>query len=298
MIASITVTYYPDLAALQRQLDSVAEQVHTMVVVDNGSPAPVLAALRALCTKLGALLLPLPHNQGIGAAQNAGIAQARQQGAQWVLLLDQDSEATPQMVGTLHAALQAQPRAAAAGPSSIDQRTGTHSFFVTDPGQWPRRWQPEPGVPHAPIEVGFLIASGTLLRCAALGDTSPMRASWFIDHVDSEWCLRMRAQGWLLLGVSEAVLKHRLGDKVTRLWLLRWRQVAHHSPLRDYYMFRNSILLAREPYVPLRWKLYFLSRLVQFAGFFLPFAPERGQRLRMMATGILHGLQGRTGPQP
>jgi rhamnosyltransferase len=125
-----------------------------------------------------------------------------------------------------------------------------------------------------------------------------MRASWFIDHVDSEWCLRMRAQGWLLLGVSEAVLKHRLGDKVTRLWLLRWRQVAHHSPLRDYYMFRNSVLLAREPYVPLRWKLYFLSRLVQFAGFFLPFAPERGQRLRMMATGILHGLQGRTGPHP
>ena len=74
--------------------------------------------------------------------------------------------------------------------------------------------------------------------------------------------------------------------------------MAHHSPLRDYYMFRNSILLAREPYVPLRWKLYFLSRLVQFAGFFLPFAPERGQRLRMMATGILHGLQGRTGSHP
>ena len=29
-----------------------------------------------------------------------------------------------------------------------------------------------------------------------------MCASWFIDHVDSEWCLRMRAQGWLLLGVG------------------------------------------------------------------------------------------------
>ena len=296
MIASVTVTYHPDLAALQRQLGSMATQVHAMVVVDNGSPGLLLASLRELCAKMGALLLPLSTNQGIGAAQNAGIAQARQQGAQWILLLDQDSEATPDMVGTLHAALQAQPRAAAAGPSSIDQRTGTHSFFVTDPGWWPRRWQPEAGVSHPPIEVGFLIASGTLLRCTALGDTPPMRANWFIDHVDSEWCLRMRAQGWLLLGVSDAVLQHRLGDKVTRIWLLRWRQVAHHSPLRDYYMFRNSILLAREAYVPLRWKLYFLSRLVQFAGFFLPFAPERGRRLRMMATGILHGLQGRTGP--
>ena len=124
-----------------------------------------------------------------------------------------------------------------------------------------------------------------------------MRSEWFIDHIDSEWCLRTRSQGWILLGVPDAVLHHRLGDKVSRIWFLRWRQVAHHSALRDYYMFRNSILLARQSYVPLRWKLFFLSRLVQFAGFFLVFVPQRQHRMALMAQGLRDGLAGRTGPR-
>ncbi|WP_295955487.1 hypothetical protein [Rhodoferax sp.] len=62
------------------------------------------------------------------------------------------------------------------------------------------------------------------------------------------------------------------------------------------YMFRNSILLSARPYTPWRWKLHFLARLVQFAGYFLPFTPQRFLRLRMMVRGVVDGLRGRTGP--
>ena len=296
MITSITITYQPDLAVLRRQLNSIQRQVQHMVVIDNGSEANVLDGLRSLCQNTGARLHALGYNSGIAHAQNIGIQNAQELGDGMLLLLDQDSEATPTMVSTLREALDRHPQAAAAGPSSVDQRTGRRSFFVIDKGFWPARWEPVDGSESEPMSVGFLIASGTLIRSTALDSAEPMKASWFIDHVDTEWCLRIRAQGWTLLGVAQAQLLHRLGDKVSKIWWLRSRQVAHHSPLRDYYMFRNSILLAQMPYTPWRWKFYFVGRLAQFAGFFLLFAPQRPLRLKMMARGIFDGICGRTGP--
>ena len=216
-------------------------------------------------------------------------------GADMVLLLDQDSEACPEMVETLRNALDQEPRAAAAGPRSIDQRTG-HSFFLVDDARWPRQRVYALEQKHPPVKVGFLVASGTLIRVAALDGLTPMQSDWFIDHVDSEWCLRVQSQGWILLGVPDAHLKHRLGDEVTKVWFLGWRTVAHHSPLRDYYMFRNTVLLVKRPYVSLRWKLFFLSRLVQVAGFFVLLTPQRLKRLQMMSKGVVDGIFNRTGP--
>lgn len=296
MIASITVTYQPDITALQEQFESLRGQVDRTWVIDNGSSREILDLLQALCRSANAELQALGYNSGIAHAQNVGIEAARNEGATHVLLMDQDSTASDDMVSALAHALDSAPLAAAAGPSSVDKRTGRRSFFVLDNGWWPLQWAPPEAASHPPLAVGFLIASGTLLRCAALKGNEQMRAHWFIDHVDSEWCLRIRANGWTLLGVPSAVLHHRLGDRVSRIWFLRWRQVAHHNALRDYYMFRNSLLLARQAYVPLRWKVFFLSRLVQFAGFFLFFVGQRRERFAMMARGLVDGMRGRTGP--
>jgi len=298
MIASVTVTYQPDLAVLRKQLDSLRGQVQHMLVVDNGSPEAILHSLCRLCEDMGASLHLLGANTGIAHAQNEGIRAAHVLGADSILLLDQDSEAMPGMVPALHQALADNPKAAAAGPSTFDERTGRNFFFLLnfDYGIWPKLWFPGLNPLPKSIEVASLIASGTLIRASVLRHPAPMLASWFIDHIDSEWCFRMRAEGWTLLGVPSARLSHKLGDKVTQVWFFRWRQVAHHSPLRDFYMFRNSILLTQKTYVSWRWKLYILARLVLFSGFFLAFTSQRPLRLKMVAKGILDGLRGRTGP--
>ena len=75
--------HVPDTAALLR---AVAPQVDALVVVDNGSPAPVVAELRAACEEVGAELVELGANLGIAAAQNRGLARARELGAGLFLL--------------------------------------------------------------------------------------------------------------------------------------------------------------------------------------------------------------------
>ena len=297
MIISITITYQPDLATLRKQLESLRSQVASMWVIDNGSSEAKLESLQRLCKEFNVALQTLGYNSGIAHAQNVGIAAARAEGATHILLMDQDSEASPSMVATLAETLEAVPHAAAAGPSTYDMRTGRSTFFPIDfvKGYWPKHWRPINGVFPQSVEVAALISSGSLIRISALPEEKPMLEDWFIDHVDTEWCFRIRAKGWVLLGVPKTQLKHQLGDKISQVWFFGWKPVAHHSPLRDYYMFRNSVLLVKKDYVPWRWKIYLVARLFLFWTFFIIYTPQRLNRMKMTAMGIFDGIRGHVG---
>jgi rhamnosyltransferase len=118
-----------------------------------------------------------------------------------------------------------------------------------------------------------------------------MRSNYFIDHVDTEWCLRARAAGYRLLVVPEARLHHRLGESVKRLPILGGRKIFYHAPLRDYYMFRNTLLMLRDVPMPVTWRVHLVIRLLQFAGYFLMLGDQRRQRMAHMWLGIRHGLR-------
>ncbi len=292
-VVSVTVSYKPNLEYLGFQLESLCTQVEKMLVVNNGVADQ---ALQAICQKKGAKVINLGCNAGIGSAQNLGIQAAIEFGAEAILLMDQDSEPQANMVGHLRHHLHLNSKAAATGPSSVDLRTQMRSYFELDTGGWPRRWQPGGDLAGQTVEAAYLIASGSLLRVEAIKALGLMREDWFIDHVDTEWSLRARDRGWVMMGVADAKLGHRLGEKVSRVWFGRLRHVPHHSPERNYYMFRNALLLLREPFVAAHWRRYHLTRLAQLFLFFLAFAPQRWLRLRLMMRGLWDGLHGRTGP--
>jgi rhamnosyltransferase len=122
-----------------------------------------------------------------------------------------------------------------------------------------------------------------------------MRSGYFIDHVDTEWCMRARSIGYQLIGVPNALMEHSLGDEVKRIWFLYLRNVSYHAPFRDYYMFRNTLLLLRDTRIGFAWQIVLLFRLFQFAGYFLIFASKRLSRLRCMLYGLSHGAMGISG---
>lgn len=287
MIVAVTVAYQPDLRLLERQFRSLSLQVDRMVVLHNG-PAP--AGLEDLCAVFSADFLRMASNRGLALAQNFGIAHAMRLGADHIVLMDQDSVPYPAMVDSLLQALQAVPGAAAAGPRSIDLRSGHKSHFLVDDNGKIAICDPESVTSSPIIEVAHLIASGTLLRTSALSTIGLMRGEWFIDHIDTEWCLRARRHGWKVIAVPSARLGHSLGDKVSTVWWGRTRHISHHSPLRHYYMFRNTVLLNKLPYVPVYWKIFHLRRLIQIFLYFMVFAPEKTMRLKMIVKGLFDGI--------
>ena len=320
-VCAVVVTFNPEAEPLRALLLALHEQVGHIIVVDNDSRADVAGHFPPTAGD-GIELIRNPQNLGIAAAQNLGASRALARGdCRYVLLSDQDSLPSVHMVYRLRQILEAdaegaaRPAAglpgrpfgyqsgsiAAVGPWSIDIRSGARAVLVVDPKGWPVRWLPEPrpvrprAPPQVPYEVSFLIASGCLIPTAVLMKLGGMRGNYFIDHVDTEWCLRARAAGYRLFIVPDAVLNHRLGDSTRRVWFFGYRHVAHHSPLRDYYMFRNTFLMLGDVHLTSPWRLHLLLRLLLFAAYFLSLGNRRLQRLRFMLLGSVHGLQRRSG---
>lgn len=298
-VAAVLVTFNPSLEALCASVEAVARQVSDVYVVDNGSssfPAPWQEKLSGQCVSR-LHFLPQSSNLGIGAGHNIGIEQARECGSTFVLLLDQDSQVEPGTVARLRSSYAELTKSgiqvAAVGSRYRDHDGGTLSRFV------------RVGIlgfklldcnrADAVLDVDFLLSSGSLIPLSAISDIGLMDESLFIDHVDTEWCFRAKAHGFQLFGVCDAVMTHALGERRKEIWLLRQRVVPFHKPFRYYYMFRNSLLLYRRGYMPLKWKLADILRCIKIAVFFGLIAHDRFASLRMMALGIIDGIKGVSG---
>ena len=292
-MTAIVVSYQPEFAALARLLTAVSPQVGRVVVVDNGSGAEVDTWLRGHFP--GVECLRLKQNYGIAYAQNRGIEWAAQQGAtSRVLLLDQDSEPELDMVAALLAVLQrlvddGHP-VACVGARYTDDRQDNPPPFLRLHGL---RLERCPCLtPDSVLAVEYLIASGCLIPLPVLEQVGGMREDLFIDYVDIEWGLRAKRFGYQSFGVCRARMKHNLGCDPIKFGE---RYIPLHSPLRHYYHFRNAVLLYRESWVPLNWKLVDGWRLLLKYGFYGIFAKPRLAHWRLMTLGLWHGLRGKSG---
>ncbi|WP_068635750.1 glycosyltransferase family 2 protein [Thauera butanivorans] len=299
MIVAIVVTYFPDQETLLRQLAVLRRQCEGLIVVDNGSSGNTLDGVRKLIAESGGPLglIELGDNLGIATAQNRGITLARTWGASHVLLMDQDSQPAPDMVPRLLDTLvrAGSPPVAAVGPCIHDARTGTNLDYLQRQGLRYRRLRVPTGGCGV-VEVGHLIASGTLIPMDVLDALGGMDEPLFIDAVDTEWCLRARARGYRLLADTQAVLTHELGARSRRVGGARWgRTLAFHPPFRQYYIFRNNLLLCRRPYVDAAWKIRIVLALTRLLLLYLVAGPQRLAYLRAISSGALDALRGRAG---
>jgi rhamnosyltransferase len=295
IVIAVVVTYHPD-RIIAEQLAALRGQVARVFVVDNGSADERLAHVENHAGPVPLEVVRLGRNCGLGAAHNVGIRRAREAGASHVLLLDQDSVPGEDMVHRMLAAerllLSQGKRVGAVGPAFHDPRLArTWPFFrLSRLGVTGHRCSDDRHVPCT-----FLITSGTLIRVEVLDDVGLLNEDFFLEHVDTDWCLRAWFSGYALYGICGARMLHHLGDASTRVPVTR-QLVQIYPPYRLYYTFRNSMLLWRERHAPLAWKLNELKRLALRLVFFPIFVAPRLQRLRFMLLGLWHGLLGRTGP--
>lgn len=298
-VVAVVVTYDPSPDILLPVLEAAARQVSAIIVVDNASKQSPHGWIAQVSRNFRAdvEVLIQADNRGLGFAYNVGIKRARLRAAAFVLLLDQDSELECGVVATLRAAhrevAQQGLMAAAVGPRYRDASDGSLSQFVRVDGFRFKLIPCEEG--RRTVDTDFLISSGSLMPMAALEAVGIMDEGLFIDHIDTEWCFRARSLGFGVFGVCDAVMRHSLGERRVAIWFLRWRKVPVHPSIRYYYIFRNSILLRRRPYMPKEWRHAELSRLVQIVLFFGLLVPNRLANLRMMWRGLRDGLKGVAG---
>ncbi len=298
-VIAVVVTFEPVVEDTTRLLTALRPQVADIVVVDNGSAPERLDALRNAAQSLEVSVVALESNRGVAAAQNLGIAWIRERGAEFALLFDQDSLPAPDMVDRL---LDGYVRArsesslvAGVGPITMDERSaGAPLLFESH--RWGPRRADIPSNDGALVPVTFLLASGCLIPVEALDAVGPMNEQWFIDHIDLEWGLRAAKAGLAMYGVVGARLQHSLGDSTAHI-PGRARKVHIHSPVRNYYMARNTVLLTRSGLMGPAWRLGYALWIVKYAVFYVTCQRPRLRRLRQLIRGLADGLTSRTGPR-
>ncbi|HDR2409659.1 MULTISPECIES: rhamnosyltransferase [Enterobacter] len=285
MISSVTVTYNPDLDCFKAQLQSLQQQLDHCVVVDNGSKN--VADIEDLCQQFKYDLIKLDTNRGLSYAQNIGIENAISRGAEYLLLLDQDSVLGANFISAM-SKMYTQYNVGILGPSFYDPHTNEFYWGTNYIG---------PFIKRTPIEeitdVTYVIASGSFFSSEVYEKVGKMEEALFVDYIDVEWALRAKKLGYRVAMTNQASMAHTIGD--SRLNLLG-RKISVHSPMRRYFLVRNSFFMIRKPYIPVGYKIREVFLNFARAAISLILNKEKKKTLMMIFYGISDGLSGRFGP--
>lgn len=287
-VGAVVVFYEPDSACFMRANRLAA--MLPVVVVDN---TPHAQSRGALDDRIEYLANGV--NAGIAAAQNRGVDALRARAFAYAILLDQDSVASAELiqglVSTLRRLSDNGRKVAVVGPAYDDPRLGGVAPFVRF-GAF--RMERVAAVGDEPLEVDFLISSGSCIDLSTWQMIGPMDTSLFIDFVDVEWCVRAKRAGFSILGLPWLAMQHSLGDEPVTLF---GRRFAMHSAVRHYFLFRNALaLILYRRYMPLSWKF---SELVKFPVRIVVYPLLSGrpvEQLKMIFRGIADGVRNRLGP--
>lgn len=244
-IVSVIVTFNPEENRLNKLVSLLIDSQVTVVIVDNNSQKNFFLEEQKYFFKYS-----LNENLGIAYAQNIGIKKSIELGASHILFFDQDSHISDHFVDNLMSdylkIYATHEKIAAIGPRFIDENKG---FYFPALRFNKHGLIDKISVENisTPIEVSFLISSGTLISVEALKDIGLMKEEFFIDFVDTEWCFRAISLGYKIYMSEQAVMKHSIGDDTLKIYNFN---IPVHSGFRRYYRVRNLFFMWKMPYIP------------------------------------------------
>ncbi len=239
-VCAIIVTYRIGKGLL-KCFDSIVDQVEKVVVVDNGADEETLSVLTGLEKKYDNFkVFYNGTNLGIAAGLNIGVRYAIGKGYAWILTLDHDSEATPQMVEKL------------IDTNLILSRQGVDSvgIIATNPYEVDiqRHLVDEKllsgNCEVAPVE--RVISSGSMIRASVFGDVGFFNEALFMYYVDDDFCLRCCNKKYGIYICRSAVLLHKEGNKKTTKFLWKNPYWNNYDSAARYYISRNTIYIVKE----------------------------------------------------
>ncbi len=219
-----------------------------IMVVDNGSQDDSVAQLRARFDNQ-IRLIGHPTNLGFAGGNNLGIAAALQAGAEWLLLVNNDTVAAPTLIQELGQAVAQHPDYQIIGPLILYFTEPKRIWSLGDrlvPGTLITRrlWHdapiPEALPPFLPVD--FLNACCMLIHRTVFETIGLLNANYFMYAEDVDFCWRARRAGIKLGCATTAHIWHKVS-----------RSTGIHHPQARYWRISNQIMVYRTH--ARRWQL-------------------------------------------
>ncbi len=241
-------------------LESLREQEYPAmlpVVVDNGSSDGSVDFVRSVFPECR--ILTNRKNLGFARGNNGGMQRALEEGADYVVLLNNDTRVARRWLKELVAVAEREPDAGAVGskmlfydkPRTINSAGGrmNQSFYGWDRGVYEhdgRRW-------NARTDCRSVTGGSVLLRSSALRQVGLFDPVYFAYYEDNDLCHRLRLQAWRIVYApkSKVFHKHSATSGPVSSWktfLLersRYRFILKNAPFS--YLSRHALeMMAQE----------------------------------------------------
>lgn len=205
------------LQALERQT-----LAHTVIVVDNGSVDGSNVVVREEFP--GVQLLEFSDNAGFAGGVNRGIRPALEQGAEYIVLLNNDAVAEARWLEELVAVAEADARIGAVAAKIVTQDgkriDSTGDFYSTWGFPYPRgRGEVDAGQYDGEDMRTVFAASGgaSLYRAGMLREVGLFDERFFAYFEDVDLSFRARLDGWEVRYAPKAVVRHHIGGTSSRI---------------------------------------------------------------------------------
>ncbi len=221
------VLFNPEMNRLKENVDAIYKKTQQIVFIDNGSDN-IKQTEELLSSYEGIKIIRNDTNLGIARALNQICEYAMDNGADYVLTLDQDSVCPDSIIDEYK--------------KYISDKSGIICPVIKDRNH---NLNQVSGVEDV-TEIEKCITSASLLNLQAWESVNGFDESMFIDGVDFDICMRIRKKGYSIFRVNSVVLIHEIGRITVRRFLLWKVMVKNHSAFRKYYIARNTVYLARK----------------------------------------------------
>lgn len=255
-LAAIIVIYNPDINILTKCIDSIINEVGSIIIVDNSTNN---TNFRLNHKKVH--IINNKKNLGIAFAQNQGIKHIiTESEAKYILFSDQDSVYSPGSIDLLiktYKYLESNNyKIASLGTIPIDHLGNR----ISNKSKVLKTYEINITNKIRKInEVSWHLSSGTLISVNTINKVGLMEENLFIDGVDNEWGWRAKYFHNLpTLVLTDATMKHTFGEEKQDLFPLKYYRL---SPFRLFYYFRNSLVLLKREYSDKRWKCLTIALL-------------------------------------
>jgi GT2 family glycosyltransferase len=208
-----------------------------VVIVDNGSQD---GSPDALLDSFGAKIDQIVHKDNLGYAKgvNAGIRHALARGAEYLLLLNNDTLVDAKLIEHLIEASKSDTTMAVLGPAIYYQREPERFWRL---GAVKRRWLPVPleigrnaldtGQFPAPFDVDYVTGCAMWVPAKVFQEVGLLDEGYFMYFEDADFCRRVRSADHRITVVPQARVWHKVSASTTE-----------RRPWAAYYRTRNRIV--------------------------------------------------------
>lgn len=242
-IVLINYNGYRDTIECLQSLRNITYSNYEVIIVDNASTNESVTEIkRSITSNSNEVLIESKINGGFSAGNNLGIEYALQHGADYCLLLNNDTVVDTQFLSELIEAMQKHPSGGlaigkilyesnreliwyAGGELNYKTARTTHCFYK----------KIDKGLSDDVQKVTFATGCCMCLSRAAIEKVGLMNEEYFMYVEDVEYCIKLQARGFDMIYVPSARIYHKVGASTKTA-----------STFSQFYTIRNKLFLIQK----------------------------------------------------